>query len=332
MIRKRRPETHIQEEKSYSILEKILPPEWVKRKLSPDYGIDLILENYQSIASNKKIYETLGEYLYVQVKSTKKIKTKTVKLYPTGNLSKSQWKEDRTKYIKEELIIFSLDSSLLNTVRIMGSAYPVLLFLVDIETENTYFLCLNDYIEKILRNKNSNYFNKNSISVLIPLKNKINDTVEGIEALKFYFKRTKLISAFSKFMYQHSELEYSLNKRKSDLISLREILQKPKTKDEIIDEISFYLSEIVEYSFWDQCNLWPIIKDIYLNILEIRKLLSSILLTEKNKEEIILKSQILWQNLKSLNSTHEELVRIWFLPNYLSYFLSYSDIPKEYAE
>ena len=59
----KRPRNHIIEDESEEILKKILPPEWVLRKLSPDYGIDYLVEVFEN-------NESTGTHFFIQLKGT----------------------------------------------------------------------------------------------------------------------------------------------------------------------------------------------------------------------------------------------------------------------
>ena len=73
--RKRRVSQHVMEEASYLIIKKHIPKEWVIREFNkPDYGIDLVIELFEKI--DEDISETLGEFIYVQVKSVQQLEIK----------------------------------------------------------------------------------------------------------------------------------------------------------------------------------------------------------------------------------------------------------------
>jgi hypothetical protein len=62
----KRPRNHIIEDESESILKKLLPTEWVLRKLSPDYGIDYLVEVFENNKSS-------GIHFFIQLKGTDNI-------------------------------------------------------------------------------------------------------------------------------------------------------------------------------------------------------------------------------------------------------------------
>ena len=78
--KKQRVLQHIMEGNSYQIIKKYIPREWVIREFNrPDYGIDLVIELFEKI--DEQISETLGEFIYIQVKSVKEIEIKKEKIY-----------------------------------------------------------------------------------------------------------------------------------------------------------------------------------------------------------------------------------------------------------
>ena len=82
MPTKERATSHINEKKSYEILQELLPYEWVFREYKPDYGIDMSIEIFSEI--NGKFF-TQGEHIYVQVKSIEKSIYKTKMIYERYN-------------------------------------------------------------------------------------------------------------------------------------------------------------------------------------------------------------------------------------------------------
>src|SRR5690606_20858104 len=165
--RKQRPLQHLMEDESYEIIKNQIPKHWVIREFNrPDYGIDLVIELFELVDEN--IAETLGEFIYVQVKSIKSIDIKNERVYQVGNVAKGYWKEDKTEYIDLEVVKYQFDTNSIFTIQSLGGSVPVLLFLVDIETKEVYFICLNDYIDKIILPKNPKYGEQASINITIP--------------------------------------------------------------------------------------------------------------------------------------------------------------------
>ena len=150
---KTRPMSHIKGEQGVKILKEIFPASWVVREYSPDYGIDLDVEIFEEHNGH---FRTTGEHIYFQVKATESPNFDTIKITPRFNVEKDyKYFSGEIKTIK--VIKFIIDTDLLFTVEKMGSAVPVILSVVDLTTKNAYFICLNDYIEKIIVPENSDY-------------------------------------------------------------------------------------------------------------------------------------------------------------------------------
>lgn len=139
---KRRSENQIIGESGIDILRSLFPKEWVIREYTADYGIDLDVELFEEC--NDGVYITKGEHVLFQVKTTNDIEVKDLEVY-------SKTKSDNCIF---KVVKYPLDTALLATVEKMGSAVPVLLCLVDNVEREGYFVCLNDYVDKILISQN----------------------------------------------------------------------------------------------------------------------------------------------------------------------------------
>lgn len=194
---KKRSGNQIIGESGVEILKALFPKEWVIREYTIDYGIDLDVELFEKCDEN--IYITKGEHVLFQVKTTNKLKTYNLKVYSSSNA-------DKECFYTHKVIKYSLDTSLLATVERMGSSIPVLLCLVDNINKEGYFVCLNDYIEKILLPQNPNYSIQDTVIINIPIENKISSSKQTIE---WYGKRAKLYSFFNLINFQNRELKYT---------------------------------------------------------------------------------------------------------------------------
>lgn len=191
---KKRSENQIIGESGIDILRTLFPKEWVIREYAIDYGIDLDVELFEE--SNEKVYVTKGEHVLFQVKTTNNLEIKKLKVY-NGNSKKEFYEYNVVKY--------SLDTNLISTVERMGSAVPVLLCLVDNVDREGYFVCLNDYIDKVLVPQNPNYHRQGTVTINIPVENKISS---GKSAIEWYGKRAKLYAFFNLINCQKRDLQY----------------------------------------------------------------------------------------------------------------------------
>lgn len=201
---KKRTMSHIKGEQAVNLLKKHFPASWVVREYTPDYGIDLSVELFNQYENG---YITMGEHIFFQVKGTADIQIEYLKIKKRNNVEKDySFSEKEIANIK--VIKFVIETELLALVEKMGSAVPVILSVVDLETEDSYFICLNDYIEKIIVPMDSNYFNKKTKTIYIPFENKLNSE-DGIRIIEWYAKRPKLYALFNKINYQKRELIYT---------------------------------------------------------------------------------------------------------------------------
>lgn len=313
--RKRRSIQQIMEEKSLEILRRNIPEEWVIHDYRPDYGIDLVIEIFEYIDSKRKVAETLGEQIFVQVKAVEKAKLTKFKVFSRKNVEKYPLNL-RKSFREIDVVKFTIDTSLLLTIQSMGSAIPVILFVVDLETEEIYYLCLSDYIDKFLYHEDPKYYEKEKKVIYIPVKNKFSNIKNLLEPLKFYSKRTKFYSAFMKFNYQYEEIQYESS----------------------LEMIKHFIRLIKGLDIWRFSN-FQIFKEYYDKIIILEQILYENDLIKKielikkttkineeeyysNKrevEEIIINFIVkpLWRNLNNLSNMHEECWRELFLPTHL---------------
>lgn len=199
---KKRTVAQIYGDKGVDIFRSLLPPEWVLREYTPDYGIDASVEIFNP---HNDGYITAGEHIYFQIKATSNIDIGKHKIYERTNVEK-EYKKAKL-YSETDVVKFSIDTSLLATVEKMGSSVPVLLVVIDLNDNSAYYICLNDYIEKIIVPENENYTSQHTITIYLPTANKIRN-VDDVWAIRWYAKRPKLFSLFSKANYQKGELRY----------------------------------------------------------------------------------------------------------------------------
>ena len=188
-----RSEKHIFGEQAVMYIQNnIIPVEWVVRQMNPDYGIDLDVELFDY--DNDQCI-TLGEHLFLQVKGTK-----------SPNYGKMKVKDGNIDVIKYQLEVDELE-----LVEKMGSAFPVLLVIVDLNKPCAYQICLNDYIKLVLPNQNPNYKMQESVIINIPLENEVSSA--NIDAFKWYSKRIKLYSMFHEMLVDIEDSKYMQNEQ-----------------------------------------------------------------------------------------------------------------------
>ena len=164
-------------------------------------------------------------------------------LETAGNTSSE---ESRIQVIKHQL-----DTSELITIQSMGSGAVVLLVITCLDLNRAFFVCLNDYIDKILLPADPDYVSLGKKVINIPVANEIVRSRKGNPALRFLAKRTKLYSAFQNFNFQYGTLQYFGHAPSS---ILRQAL-------------AVFLQVLNRQQIWKDTEMWKII-EIYRARLE----------------------------------------------------------------
>lgn len=264
---KKRNEAHILGAQAVRLFTGMLPPEWVVREYTPDYGIDLELELFEF---KENSYMAAGEHIYVQVKGTKHPDYGTYEILGHSN-----------KIQKIDVLKFRLDTALLSTVEKMGSAVSVLLVVCDLLSDKAYFICLNDYIEKVILPERPDYQEQDKVLIYIPLKNKI-ENVKDTDPIAWYGKRGKLFAFFNKLNYMNNELQY--------------------VPDEQLKEKVLYYRKILH-----RLDAWSA-SDFFQELKRIRELLDEC--HELSPVEI----RKVWKGIAESGTVYEAIGKEWFLP------------------
>lgn len=314
MPRKQRSLNQVKEDISVRVLREKLPKEWVVHSYGADYGIDCVIELFDFVDEKKTLAETLGENLFIQLKSSECIEYSTRKAYGRGNVAKGSLTEDKEEYIEIPVAKFQLDMSDILTIQSMGIAVPVLLILVDTNTEKTFFICLNDYIDKVLIPEDPSYVTKGSKTIYIPTANEIVDEEYALIPLRAYGKRSKMYGAFSLFSYQLKEI-WRIQGRTAvpDSIPLEQSVSMIKT----------FVDISLRQDIWSGHEFWKPIQWSHNELSTVRDKLDNNVKKENYDEFLIYCSDYVWHRLTNLANMYEELVREWFMPTYLAQITSY---------
>jgi len=323
--RKMRTTSHRMEDQSSEILRAVLPDDWVIRNYKPDYGIDFVIELFADASDDGKS-ATLGEHVFVQLKSVQSGNYDQIAVSPRHNIELPDFQPKPADESPEadaashagampeesltlDVIKFLIDTALLNTVDAMGSAVPVLLVLVDLSGPKIFYICLNDYIEKVLWPTKPEFQQQDHTTVYIPCTNELRKDNDSLLALRWYGKRAKLYSALAKVLYQ-SHYMSSFNDDPDDPMRT---LAASKHFFEILSRLDF----------WSAGELWRPLLDKQNDIEGAIKALETALqrygLHGAQGSSILVKSH--WESLASLSRFHEEVCREWYLPTHLSTLL-----------
>lgn len=322
------------------IIRDRLPDHWVVRDYRPDYGIDLLIELFDFVDAGREQAATLGETLFVQVKSTEVVTPGTLRVYGRRNVEKGPLREERSRGLEVDVVRQRLDTSELLTVQAMGAAVPVLLFLVELSTGRIYYVCLNDLVEKVILPRDPSYADRGSRVIHIPARNCILPGNEpSLRPLETYAKRAKLYAAFAKFAYQKHEMERALTSYEAAAANAAE----QTAPGELMELARHFLSILLRYDFWTRIPEWKPIGWAHLELRTLRGVL------ERGWEDAAALREYLarqpwfplrgdyvmrlsdadtrrhfashvvavWGRLDNLSRIYEELGREWFLPTEL---------------
>ena len=310
---KKRSEQHLIDQAGERLLREKLPPHWLLREYRPDYGLDFTIEIFTTgeVADGRPTtYETLGEHVFVQLKSIADATPAPLALYSRGNVEKAPEALNRTDKVADlETYRFQLETSELITVERMGIGVPVLLVIADLARQSCSFVCLNDYVDKILTPRHGDYRDKATRTIHVPTRTAVGSEV-GQMALRWYAKRPKLIAAFQRFTYQFSELNWAAE---GDWRTLA----------------NYFAHRIAAYDFWhdtEMCGLIAYLGEGLRRFIE-------------NGQPGFFKPPVeppegfdpdsfaadyarldvfeLWRQLSLLPKTYEDVWREWFLPTAL---------------
>jgi hypothetical protein len=197
---KKKLATKVMESDSMKILKGILPHEWEIREYHPDYGVDCVVEIFDTDPAGEN-FITAGEHAFVQLKSQETLDRaevtefdrKNVEKFPENALSKGK--------VKIPVVKFVIDLDELDLALNMSAALPLILVLVELVSGKAYFLNLTDYQEKIGFKVAEDNPNQGSLTIYIPETN-----ILSAEVVRYYSRRPKLLSFFNKVHFLANEI------------------------------------------------------------------------------------------------------------------------------
>lgn len=313
---KRRSLNQVKEDISFRILRQKLPEAWVIHEYGPDYGIDCVVELFDYVDEAKEIAETLGESFHVQLKSSDSLKYVTRRAHPRGNVVKGSLTENKAEFIDIEVVNFQIDVSDLLTVQLLGPAVPVLLILVDIRTERAFFVCLNDYLEKIVLPEDPNFSEKESKRLQIPIQNEILPRNTHLVPLRAYAKRAKMYGAFTRFAHQKKEIERSRGKAAFNIDT---------SAESDIEMLRVFTESALRQDIWRGHDFWEPMRWSLNELQDVEANIRNGICLDALEGFKEYCDQYVWHRLCNLSNMYEELVREWFLPTVLAQLSSYPE-------
>lgn len=320
---------HVIDEEAQQLLRAVLPSHWRLRSYQPDYGLDFTLELFQPApaaeGAPQGAFEALGEHLFIQLKGARQVNRANHRVFARMNAERFRYEENPNNLVSEiETLPISIEPSELLTVQRMGAGLPVLLVRADLDQKKCYFVCLSDYIDKILLPRHGKDALSHSRTIHIPALNDIADSTIGHTAVRWYGKRPKLYAAFQKFIYQQAELAWC-----------------GENEEEHRRLAKHCAGILLGYDFWDSTPMWEILA-YYSAMLRRFVKTGSPGLTQVDQGEVdryvqddperkrtvlswMASQEInrLWYGLTVLPRNYEEVCREWYLPTGLGLHASY---------
>lgn len=313
-MKKRRSLNQIKEEDSYRILRQKLPETWVIHGYGPDYGIDCVVELFDYVDDSKAMAETLGENFYVQLKASSSVEYAKRRVFARGNVALGVLSEVKDDFLDIDVVKFQLEASDLLTVQSMGSGVPVLLILVDVTNERTFFICINDYIDKIIIPEDPEFYKKASKVVFIPLQNEITRDDDHLVPLRYFGKRAKMLAAFALFNYQGIEI-----RRRLGLTNFT----YPMAPELEVEMLKTFVNAALRLDIWTNHEFWAPINDSYLDLQALKRALADGVCPNEHSAMLYTAHSHIWHKLTNLGNMYEELCREWYLPSMLAQLTSY---------
>lgn len=187
------------------------------------YGIDLHVEVFED--ASEGVSSTLGEFFFIQSKGTETLETGMIPI--------------KGEDYKLEVVKFDLETSELYTIEKMGAAVPTLLFVVDVLNEKIYYVCINDYIDKILNDEEPAYHKQKTKRIYIPISNCIS-TKKAARYLIRFSKRAKLYAFFNIVSTFSNDYNYQIFNDYEDVTSFFKTIFRKLLPLDIFEETSLF--------------------------------------------------------------------------------------------
>jgi hypothetical protein len=318
---KRRIDNHLKEDASEVLVSKLLPEEWVIRKLHPDYGVDVTVEVFER---QEREIPTMGEFLFVQLKSTNSLKRGVEPIRQRGNVEKGLDLQDREAEHELDVVRYVVDTDTLDNARLMGPSTPLMLFVCDLVENEVYYVCLTDYFDKIIEPRGIDLRKQGAVTVLIPAGNKLTDP-RSVQVMRFYATRSKLYGMFNLAQFQYREARRILKEFAS-----HEHVEKLPSNFAMIERFARRLRAM---PIWEREIPWQLMRDYRARLdLIIKNIDADTLGLILRGIESFLKGDdraitplmqfhdlcsMSWEQFSAIGQTFEDIVREWFLPTWM---------------
>lgn len=325
---KKRPFSHVTNSAGERLLRSLLPEEWVIRNYQPDYGVDFAVEVFDSRGDDTF---SLGEHFLVQLKSHKEVRWVEKKIWSRKNLEKPPV-DCRSEFLSTRVIAQKVETSLIQLARSMGPAEPLILAVADVKNTEAYWVCLNDYVDKILIPEKGQLSSQDSHTIYLPCGNRIELNEQALTPLKFISRRAKLYAAFNRFRYQCNEVSHALDQYSS-------LTNDLANESGPLHIISHFLRSVLAFDFWESTDAWKALEIGHLHAATTADLVArkmsgeslELILPDSRASEIggaadreesldflfDFNVRSTFSYLASLGMVFEEVCREWYLPTYL---------------
>lgn len=317
--RKRRDVNQQQGDAGEELVAACMPKPWLVRKVEKDFGLDLHVEVFDWAEDEPSSADTLGEHFFVQVKSQKALKTIRRTVRSRGNVAKYVPDPAEGDAFDIEVIPCVLEVGELMTVEAMGHAVPVLLCVAGMDTQDVYYLCLNDYISKVLLPNQPDYASQGTVTVHVPKWNVLDPDDEGVGYLWLLAKRAKFYSAFNTFAYQRHEIGYAMPPLVHLEADMSDVVAFPPA---VIAMLEVFISGNLRLDIWEQGGpaYWSPLKDVAADFRRLEEVVPSL------KRDMTVHESSHWaavitrvfDRASNLGRMYEELCREWRLPTHLA--------------
>ena len=315
---KRRVDSHFREDSSEALVSKLLPEEWVIRKLHPDYGVDATVEVFERQGQQ---IPTMGEFVFVQLKSTTSLKSGFEPIRPRGNVKKGLDLQDREAEHELDVVRYVVDCDTIDNARLMGPSTPPMLFVCDLAEGEVYPICLTDYYDKTIESRRIDLSKQKSFTVVIPAGNKLTDP-RSVQVMRLYATRAKPYGMFNLAQFQYREARWTLEE-----LAKYEHVKKLPSNFAMIDRFARRLRAM---PVWERDIPWQLIRDykdrldLIINSIDadvlglILRGIDALLRGDDKALTPLLQFHQLCslsrEQFLAIGQTFEDIVREWFLP------------------
>lgn len=323
--RKRQHANHIAGKKAVDLSEQKLPEYWVVRALNPDYGLDLHIEVFDRLPDNSGSADTLGEHFYAQVKGVHGLKPIKKEVAARKNVAKYEYTPDEERKSTIDVFSFKIGVDELLTVEAMGAAVPAVLFVADLDQGTVYFLCLNDYISKVLLPANPTYAEQRTVSVHVPTWNVLDHTDESFAYFWLLARRGKFYAAFNQFTYQQHEMARTVAEHSASYCF--KDTGRAAISPEVTAMLKVFLRANLSLDVWSihGPGYWGPMTSLQKEYLWLRDQLPTVERPTELRlvDEFVERMERTMWRAVNLGRIYEEVVREWRLPTSLAASLDY---------